>query len=576
VTGAAANYPSANVGSYPGVVVSYTLTDGTGLAANYSLANGTATGVINQVVLSITAPTIAAKTYNASATAGAVTVGTLSGFVGTQTVSATGAAAAYPSADAGTYTGVVVTYTLANGTNGGLAANYSLAAGTADGTINPKSLTVTATGPAKTYGTALTDGPSATNFSAGATGVGTQAATSVTLTHDTAGLADTTPAGSSYVVTPSLATGSNGFLESNYAITYNPYNGTVAKKALSITAPALAAKDYDASNTAGVLTIGTLSGLVGAEIVTATGTAANYPSANAGSYPGVVVTYTLVDGTGLAANYSLANATATGVIGKVALSITAPSIADKPYDTTTTAGAVTVGTLSGLVGTETVIASAAAAAYPSANVGSYPSTVVTYMLANGTNGGLAINYSLANGAATGVINKADQTISFTLASPVLLSAGTVSLSATSTSGLTVSFASSNSTIADVSGSTLNLNEGGSITVTASQAGDGNYNAATNVPQSLVITDDSAPPTLAILQVVTAAAYNSGSNTTSVTVEFSGEPDKTYQIVYSTDLMTWSTPSGYPTGATGTFQATFTSPGDVAAAWSTRMFFRASR
>jgi hypothetical protein len=92
---------------------------------------------------------------------------------------------------------------------------------------------------------------------------------------------------------------------------------------------------------------------------------------------------------------------------------------------------------------------------------------------------------------------------------------------------------------------------------------------------LVINDDSAPPTIAILRVVSAAAYNSGADTTSVTIEFSGEPGKTYQIAYSTNLMTWSTPSGYPTG-TGTFQVTFTSPGDVAVAWATRMFFRASR
>jgi hypothetical protein len=37
----------------------------------------------------------------------------------------------------------------------------------------------------------------------------------------------TTAAGSGYVVTPSLATGTGGFLESNYQVTYNPYNGTV-------------------------------------------------------------------------------------------------------------------------------------------------------------------------------------------------------------------------------------------------------------------------------------------------------------------------------------------------------------
>ena len=53
VTAVAADYPSAALGTYPGIVVIYTLTDGDngGLAINYTLANGTATGVIgNQAV----------------------------------------------------------------------------------------------------------------------------------------------------------------------------------------------------------------------------------------------------------------------------------------------------------------------------------------------------------------------------------------------------------------------------------------------------------------------------------------------------------------------------------------------
>jgi hypothetical protein len=91
--------------------------------------------VITAKALSVTAPTIASKNYDGTTTAGAVTVGTLSGFVGSQTVTATATAAAYSSANVGSYSGVVVTYTLVNGTNGGLASNYSLAAGTATGTV---------------------------------------------------------------------------------------------------------------------------------------------------------------------------------------------------------------------------------------------------------------------------------------------------------------------------------------------------------------------------------------------------------------------------------------------------------
>src|SRR5207302_213223 len=58
------------------------------------------------------------------------------------------------------------------------------------------------------------------------------------------------------------------------------------------------------------------------------------------------------------------------------------------------------------------------------------------------------------------------------------------VSATASSGLSVSFgATGNCTIA---GNTVHLTGAGACTITASQAGDANYNAAANVPQSFSI------------------------------------------------------------------------------------------
>ena len=102
-------------------------------------------------------------------------------------------------------------------------------------TINKKPLTVTAAGPAKSYGNALSAGTS-TNFTADETGVGSEKVTSVTLTPDAAGSSAKTAAGSSYQITPSLATGIGGFLESNYEINYKPVSLTVGKAALNISA----------------------------------------------------------------------------------------------------------------------------------------------------------------------------------------------------------------------------------------------------------------------------------------------------------------------------------------------------
>ena len=122
-----------NAGSYSVIGV---VTD-----ANYRATNS-ASGQITRKALSVTAPVIAAKAYDVTAMAGAVSVGTLAGFVGNEIVVATGAAAAYASANVGTYPGVIITYTLYDGTGGGLAANYSLADGTADGQITSKALSV--------------------------------------------------------------------------------------------------------------------------------------------------------------------------------------------------------------------------------------------------------------------------------------------------------------------------------------------------------------------------------------------------------------------------------------------------
>ena len=116
-------------------------------------------------------------------------------------------------------------------------ANYSVTFNATPVTfaITTKTLTVTATGPSKIYGTALTAGTSATNFTA-VGNVSGESVTNVTLTPDAAGLLATTAALATYNVTPSLAMGTGGFLASNYNITYTNFSGTVSKKALTVTA----------------------------------------------------------------------------------------------------------------------------------------------------------------------------------------------------------------------------------------------------------------------------------------------------------------------------------------------------
>ncbi|MBS4070714.1 MAG: Ig-like domain repeat protein, partial [Algoriphagus sp.] len=112
-----------------------------------------------------------------------------------------------------------------------------------------------------------------------------------------------------------------------------------------------------------------------------------------------------------AGNYTFSGSTGSVTITPKALTIGPPSITtpSKEYDGTRSTGPVTVGTLSGFVGSETVTATAAGE-YADANVGTNKTATITYTLEDGTNGGLASNYSLANGTAIGSITSKSLTI----------------------------------------------------------------------------------------------------------------------------------------------------------------------
>jgi filamentous hemagglutinin family protein len=81
---------------------------------------------------------------------------------------------------------------------------------------------------------------------------------------------------------------------------------SIAKKSLSVSGTTAAAKTYDGSTSA-TITVGTLSGLVGSETVSATASG-TFDSAEAG-VRSATASYTLSNGTGLASNYQLADTT---------------------------------------------------------------------------------------------------------------------------------------------------------------------------------------------------------------------------------------------------------------------------
>lgn len=288
----------------------------------------------------------------------------------------------------------------------------------------------------------------------------------------------TTPATPADVVgTYPITIGLGDLAAANYSFVTAPGTLTVTKAPLTVKAddksrayntltPTLTASITGFANgeTSAVLT--------GAPFLSTTATAAS----NAGTYP-----ITVEIGTLFASNYSFTNLVpGTLTISASSLSITLEGLNQvyngqpRPVSATTNPfGSPLVFTYDG-------------SPTPPTNAGSY---AVQATSADPNFGGTA--------TGTLIIAKAPQTLTFTL--PAITIGVPVALTATASSGLPVTY-SVVSGNASVAGNMLTVNDGGLITVRATQAGDGNYNPAT--------LERSSGSTNRIAQSITAASPES--------------------------------------------------------------------
>lgn len=95
-------------------------------------------------------------------------------------------------------------------------------------------------------------------------------------------------------------------------------------------------------------------------------------------------------------------------------------------------------------------------------------------------------YTIVNGTGTLTITKASQSIAFGSLDSKLVSDAPFQLQATASSGLDVTFTSTNTSVATVTGNTVTIVGAGSTNIVASQAGNGNYNATTDATQPLTV------------------------------------------------------------------------------------------
>jgi hypothetical protein len=145
-----ATFNNKDVESSKTVNLDYTLNGND--AGNYTLVDeiGVATSaLISKKELSIAGTTTNDKIYDGNTNA-VVNLGTLSGFVGSETLTAS-ALGTFASKDVGTQT-ATFEYTLVDGINGGVASNYSLANTNDDADISKRAVTLTADAISKAYG----------------------------------------------------------------------------------------------------------------------------------------------------------------------------------------------------------------------------------------------------------------------------------------------------------------------------------------------------------------------------------------------------------------------------------------
>jgi hypothetical protein len=109
------------------------------------------------------------------------------------------------------------------------------------------------------------------------------------------------------------------------------------------------------------------------------------------------------------------------------------------------------------------------------------------------------------------INQASQTITFGALTAVTYGDAPFALTGTASSGLTVSYVSSNTSVATVSGNTVTILAEGTTTITASQSGDANYTAATSVDRTLTVNKKN----LTIINVTANNKVQDGGTTATL-------------------------------------------------------------
>jgi hypothetical protein len=494
-----ANFNTAAVGTTkPITVTGYTISGSA--STNYSVTQPAGlTADISTALLTVTANNVT-KPFGNTLTGGPgssafTSMGLVNGeTIGSVTITyGAGAGAADP---AGTYNGSVTPSDATGGTF--MATNYTInyVAGNLTVSANPTiNVSGTLTAVNTTYGTASASPTSFTTSGGNLTGdltiaapagfevsttMGSGYAASILLTQTggTVGsttiyvrLAATTAAGT---YSGNVTVSGGGATAQNVATA----SSTVAQKNLNIMGVSGVSREYDVTNIATLSGTPAYSGLENGESFSVTGTAsATFANKTIGIAKAITVTgytappanYTVTQPTGLTADITARNLTVSGT-----------AVTNKQYDAN--ANATITGTLVGVISPD-VVNFVGTGTFAT----STPGTGISVTAACTLSGADAGNYTLTQPTGlTGDITKANQTITFAALANKAVGDADFNLTATASSGLAVIYVSSNPAVATVSGNTVHIVAAGTTNITASQAGDSNYNAALDVVRTQTV------------------------------------------------------------------------------------------
>ncbi|MDO8953769.1 MAG: YDG domain-containing protein, partial [Gammaproteobacteria bacterium] len=430
VSAVTAAFADKNVGTGKTVTASdYALTGAD--AGNYIINSGANTGTttanITAANLTIAGIIASNKVYDTTTGAILTNTGSLSGVLGSDTVSLDVSAVTAAFADKNVGTGKTVTasdYALTGADAGNYVINSGANTGTTTANITAANLTIAGIiASNKVYDT--TTGAILTNTGS-LSGVLGSDTVSLDATSVTAAFADKN-VGTGKTVTASdyALTGADA---GNYVINSGTNTGTTTA---NITAANLTIADiiasnkvYDASTAATLTNTGSLSGVLGSDTVSldATSVTAAFADKNVGTGKTVTASDYALTGAD-AGNYVINSGTNTGTttanITAANLTIAGIIASNKVYDTTTGAILTNTGSLSGVLGSDTVSldATSVTAAFADKNVGTGKTvTASDYALTGADAGNYVINSGANTGTTTANITAANLTIAGIIAS----------------------------------------------------------------------------------------------------------------------------------------------------------------